>query len=87
MAPKSGMGNGHHLHQAFGRSRVYLTAIIDLYSRKVLSWRLSNTLDTEFCISAFEEAIMTYGIPAIFNTDQGCHFPQKHLQISSRVIE
>lgn len=53
---------------------VYLAAIIDLFSRKVLSWRLSNTLDTEFCISALEEAIMTYGVPAIFNTDQGCQF-------------
>ena len=53
---------------------VYLAAIIDLFSRKVLSWRLSNTLDTEFCISALEEAIMTYGIPAIFNSDQGCQF-------------
>ena len=53
---------------------VYLVAIIDLFSRKVLSWRLSNTLDTEFCISALEEAIMTYGVPAIFNTDQGCQF-------------
>ena len=53
---------------------VYLAAIIDLFSRKVLSWRLSNTLDTEFCISALEEAIMIYGVPAIFNTDQGCQF-------------
>ena len=53
---------------------VYLSAIIDLYSRKVLSWRLSNTLDTEFCISALEDAIMTYGLPAIFNTDQGSQF-------------
>jgi len=53
---------------------VYLAAIIDLFSRKVLSWRLSNTLDTEFCISALEEAIMTYGVPVIFITDQGCQF-------------
>jgi len=53
---------------------VYLVAIIDLFSRKVLSWRLSNTLDTEFCISALEEAIMTYGVPAIFNSDQGSQF-------------
>jgi putative transposase len=53
---------------------VYLVAILDIFSRKVLSWRLSNTLDTEFCVSALEEAIMTYGIPAIFNTDQGSQF-------------
>jgi putative transposase len=53
---------------------VYLVAIIDLYSRKVLSWRVSNTLDAEFCVAALEEAIAVYGIPAIFNTDQGCQF-------------
>jgi putative transposase len=53
---------------------VYLMAIIDLYSRKVLSWRLSNTMDAEFCISALEEAIITYGVPSIFNTDQGSQF-------------
>jgi putative transposase len=53
---------------------VYLVAIIDLFSRKTLSWKLSNTLDTEFCISALEEAIMLYGKPAIFNTDQGSQF-------------
>jgi putative transposase len=53
---------------------VYLVAIMDLFSRKVLSWKLSNTLDTEFCISALDEAIMRYGIPAIFNTDQGSQF-------------
>lgn len=53
---------------------VYLTAIIDLLSRKILSWGLSNSLDTEFCISALEEAIMSYGTPAIFNSDQGCQY-------------
>ena len=53
---------------------VYLVAIIDLYSRKILSWRLSNTLDAEFCISAFEEAVHIYGIPAVFNSDQGSQF-------------
>jgi putative transposase len=53
---------------------VYLVAIIDLYSRKILSWRLSNTLDAEFCISAFEEAVHLYGIPAVFNSDQGSQF-------------
>ena len=53
---------------------VYLAVILDLYSRKVLSWRLSNTLDAEFCVEALEEAIEVYGIPAIFNTDQGCQY-------------
>lgn len=53
---------------------VYLVAIIDLYSRKILSWRVSNTLDAEFCVAAVEDAIAEYGIPAIFNTDQGCQF-------------
>lgn len=53
---------------------VYLVAIIDLYSRKVLSWRVSNTIDAEFCVSALEAAIAIWGVPAIFNTDQGCQF-------------
>ena len=53
---------------------VYLVAIIDLYSRKVLSWRVSNTMDAEFCVSALEEAIAIWGEPAIFNTDQGSQF-------------
>lgn len=53
---------------------VYLIAILDLFSRKVLSWKLSNTLDTEFCVSALDEAILTYGTPSIFNTDQGSQF-------------
>jgi putative transposase len=53
---------------------VYLTAIIDLYSRKVLAWRVSNTMDAEFCVSALEEALEFWGTPAIFNTDQGSQF-------------
>jgi len=52
----------------------YLVAIMDWASRKVLSWRLSNTLDTSFCSEALEEAIRTYGTPEIFNTDQGSQF-------------
>lgn len=52
----------------------YLVAIIDLYSRKVLSWRVSNTMDAEFCVAALEDAIARYGVPAIFNTDQGSQF-------------
>ena len=53
---------------------VYLVAIIDWYSRKVLSWQISNTLDTSFCIEALNEAIAYYGKPEIFNTDQGSQF-------------
>ena len=52
---------------------LYLTAIIDWYSRYVLSWRLSNTLDVEFCIEALEEAL-SQGCPEVFNTDQGVQF-------------
>ncbi|MCX5816802.1 MAG: IS3 family transposase [Proteobacteria bacterium] len=52
----------------------YLIAIMDWASRKVLSWRLSNTLDVSFCIEALEEAIQKYGTPYIFNTDQGSQF-------------
>lgn len=53
---------------------LYLVAIMDWYSRKVLSWRLSNTMDTDFCVSALEEALAKYGKPDIFNTDQGSQF-------------
>jgi len=53
---------------------VYLVAIIDWYSRKILSWRLSNTLDAGFCVDCLEAAIKVYGRPEIFNTDQGSQF-------------
>lgn len=56
------------------RGFMYLAAVMDWYSRKVLSWRVSNTLDTDFCIEAVEEAIGRYGTPGIFNTDQGSQF-------------
>ena len=52
---------------------MYLVAVMDRFSRKVLADRLSNTMDTDFCIEAFEEAIRRYGTPDIFNTDQGAH--------------
>lgn len=52
----------------------YLVAIIDWYSRAVLSWRLSNTLDAGFCVESLQEAINLHGIPDIFNTDQGTQF-------------
>ena len=56
---------------------VYLTVIMDGYSRKILSWRLSNTLDTTFCIDALEEALNRYGRPDIFNSDQGVQYTSK----------
>ena len=56
------------------RGFVYLVAIIDWYSRKVLAWRLSNTLDAGFCVDCLEEAIKNYGLPEIFNSDQGSQF-------------
>lgn len=56
------------------RGFVYLVAVIDWYSRKVLSWRLSNTLDSGFCVNCLEQALQEYGIPETFNTDQGCQF-------------
>jgi putative transposase len=53
---------------------VYLVAIIDWYSRKVLAWRLSNSMDAGFCVDCLEEAIKNYGAPKVFNTDQGSQF-------------
>lgn len=53
---------------------LYLVAVMDWYSRKVLSWRLSNTLDTDFCVEALNEALSRYDRPVIFNTDQGSQF-------------
>ena len=53
---------------------LYLVAVMDWHSRKVLSWRLSNSLDTAPCVEALEEALAHYGAPEIFNSDQGCQF-------------
>lgn len=53
---------------------LYLFAVLDWHSRRVLAWRLSNSLTTDFCIDAVEEAIAKYGVPEIFNTDQGSQF-------------
>ena len=53
---------------------MYLVAIIDWYSRKVLSWRLSNTMDAAFCVDALAEALRLYGAPEVFNSDQGSQF-------------
>ncbi len=69
----------------------YLVVIMDWHSRKVLSWRLSNTMEADFCVQALEAAIQDYGCPQIFNTDQGVQFTSEaftdalkdhHIQIS-----
>jgi putative transposase len=56
------------------RGFLYLVAVMDWATRKVLSWRLSNSMDAEFCIAAVEEALARHGAPEIFNTDQGSQF-------------
>lgn len=56
------------------RGFLYLVAIMDWATRKVLAWRLSNTMETDFCVAALEEALARYATPEIFNTDQGAQF-------------
>jgi putative transposase len=56
------------------RGFVYLAAVVDWFSRKVLSWRVSITLEVDFCLEAVEEALAKYAKPEIFNTDQGSQF-------------
>lgn len=56
------------------RGFMYLVAIIDWYSRRVLSWRISNSLDTAFCVDCLQEALDEYGAPEVFNSDQGAQF-------------
>ena len=56
------------------RGFVYLAAVVDWYSRRVLAWRLSITMEAGFCIEALEEALARHGKPDIFNTDQGSQF-------------
>ena len=56
------------------RGHLYLVAVMDWWSRKVLSWRLSNSLDSRFCVDALEEALARFEAPQIFNTDQGAQF-------------
>ena len=58
----------------FAKGFMYLVAIMDWHSRKVLSWRLSNTMTVDFCVAALEEALALFGTPEIFNTDQGSQF-------------
>jgi putative transposase len=56
------------------KGHFYLVAMMDWFSRKVLSWRISNTLDVMFCVEALQEAMTRYGTPEIFNSDQGSQF-------------
>jgi putative transposase len=57
-----------------GKGWVYLVAIMDWYNRRVLAWRVSITMETDFCVEALKEAMAHYGTPEIFNTDQGAQF-------------
>lgn len=57
-----------------GDSHVYLTAVMDWSSRYVISWKLSNSVDSAFCVECLEEALQAEGVPEIFNTDQGSQF-------------
>ena len=56
------------------RGFVYLCAVMDWFARRILAWRLSNTMEAEFCIDALEDALAKHGLPGIFNTDQGSQF-------------
>ena len=58
----------------FKKGFLYLVAIMDWHSRKVLTWRVSNTMTSDFCVAALAEALSLYGTPEIFNTDQGAQF-------------
>lgn len=58
---------------------LYLVAIIDWYSGKVLSWKLSNRLDADFCVEALKDALVNHGKPEILNSDQGCPFTSEAL--------
>jgi putative transposase len=64
----------HRARRQMRRGFLYLVAIMDWYSRKVLAWRLSNSMDAAFCVEALKEALANHGTPEIFNTDQGSQF-------------
>jgi putative transposase len=59
------------------RGFAYLVAVIDWYSRKVLSWRISNSMDASFCVDCLEDALRGHGKPLVFNSDQGSQFTSK----------
>lgn len=66
---------------------MYLCAVVDWYSRKVLAWRLSNTMDVQFCVDAVQEAIARWGTHAIFNTDQGSPIHQRSLYRTAKTSQ
>lgn len=70
----SGNGCADITYIPMRRGFLYLVAIMDWFSRKVLAWRLSNSMDADFCVEALKEALAKYGPPEIFNTDQGSQF-------------
>ena len=70
---ESGLEYRYHVHTAQGRLRLPHSRHIDWYSRYVISWKVSNTLEMDFCLECLKEALST-GTPDIFNTDQGSHF-------------
>ena len=61
------------------RGFVYLVVVLDWFSRRALSWRVSITMETDFCIEAVEEALARHAKPEIFNTDQGSQFTSQAL--------
>ena len=67
-------GEHHFVGSLMARGFVFLAAAVDWFSRRVLAWRLSITLETEFCLEAVNEALARHGKPEIFNTDQGSQF-------------
>jgi transposase InsO family protein len=71
-----GVGDRYHLHPD-GAGFVYLAVLLDWFSRRVLAWRLSITMETAFCVETPEDALARYGRPNIFNTDQGSQFTGK----------
>jgi len=68
-----GVVRGHHIYPD-GKGFVYLAAVMDWFSRRVLSWRVSITMETDFCVEALREATELHGHPEIFNTDQRVQF-------------
>ena len=63
-----------HPYIPMARGFLYLSAVMDWCTRRILAWRLSNTMEASFCVDAVEEALAKYGCPRIFNTDQGSQF-------------
>ena len=71
-AAEPGVGDGHHLHP--DGARLHLAVVLDWFSRRVLSWRVSITMEAAFCVEALEDALARHSKPEVFNTDQGSQF-------------